>query len=130
VAGFDDKDLLGPAAGLSADDKQVTKLLVLDLAEDPSVLLGRDDYVASTGPRVLDVADGVSMRPHADRQRSYLHSLKLRPQSLVANRQRIASFFPPDHRSANVVPNRQRIAQVVTLRTASALLSFVWDLSP
>jgi hypothetical protein len=51
-------------------------------------------------------------------------------RNLVANRQRIASFFPPDHRSANVVPNRHRIAQIVASRTATASLSFLRDLSP
>ena len=57
------------------------------------------------------------------------HGETLRPDKVVANRQRIASFFPPDYRSGNVVSNRQRIAQIVTLRTATASLSFVRDLS-
>lgn len=36
MAGRDGEDLLGPAAGLPADDQQVPERPVLDLAEDPA----------------------------------------------------------------------------------------------
>src|SRR5262249_23712617 len=54
VAGLDGEGLLGPATGLPADDEQVSEGLVLDLPEDPGVLLGRDDYVPPARPRLLD----------------------------------------------------------------------------
>jgi hypothetical protein len=57
VPGLDGEDLLGPAAGLPADDKQVPELLILDLAEDPGVLLGRDDYIPPAGSGLLNVVD-------------------------------------------------------------------------
>ena len=71
-----------------------------------------------------------SPHPSGAAGRGEAQSRMTRPKMLPpANRQRIASFFLPDHRSANVVPNRHRIAQIVTLRTATASLSFVRDLS-
>ena len=68
VAGLDGENLLGPAAGLPADDQQVPERLVLDSAEDPGVLPGRDDHVPPAGPGLLDVADGAGLdQPHLRR---------------------------------------------------------------
>src|SRR4051812_6587503 len=58
VPSLDSENLLRPATGLPADDQQVPEVLVPDLAEDPGVLLERDDHVPPAGPRLLDVSDG------------------------------------------------------------------------